>query len=203
MRKSLILLAAIMFSFCTSAFAADVSGDWTIEFTDIMGPQKWDVNFKTTGETLDVTVKNAQSGDSKCTGTLKGDQLAFTYTQKGGGGDMYIEFKGTVKGNKIEGTRELFADPSGAGYTGGAKPGTQAGSASAAKGGGGAPAGGQGAAPSGGSQGGGAPPGGQGGASSSGGPQGGSAQGGQGGPSQGGSSTAGNLSANTWSAVKK
>lgn len=212
MKKVFILLTSVMFSFCTSVLASDVSGDWTVEFTDIMGPQKWDVNFKADGENLDVTVKNAQAGEMKGTGTLKGDEIAFTITQKGGGGDMFIEFSGTVTGNKMAGSREVFADPSGEGYIGGARPGAEGTSESSAGGRGGAPgggqgsppsgaqgsppSGGQGAAPEGGPQGGGAPPGGQGGMPSSGGEPGG-------GQSQGSGSDSDNLSANTWSAVKK
>lgn len=204
MKNVFILLASVLFSFCASAFAADVSGDWALEFTDIMGAQKWDVNFQATGENLDVTVKNAMGGEMKGTGTLKGDQVAFTLTQKGGGGDMFLEFKGTVTGNNMEGTREVFADPSGEGYIGGARPGSEGESGQDSGGRGGPPAGGQGArpsrgqgeAPAGGPSGGGAPPGGQDGALPSGGAAGG-------GPSQGGSGDSDNLAANTWSAVKK
>lgn len=82
MKKVFILLTSVMFSFCTSVLAADVSVDWILEFTDIMGPKKWDVNFKDDGESLDVTVKNAQAGEMKGTGILKGDEIAFTYELK-------------------------------------------------------------------------------------------------------------------------
>jgi hypothetical protein len=85
MKRVLILQAFVWMFFCTAASAADVSGDWALEFTDIMGAQKWAVTFKATGENLDVTVQNAQAGEMKGTGTLTGDEIAFTVTQKGGG----------------------------------------------------------------------------------------------------------------------
>lgn len=178
MRKVLFLTTLLLLSFSFSAWAADISGNWTLKMAGRQGDISMDLAVKAAGENITVTAKHPTLGDMAGTGTLKANNIDMTLTSTGER-KMGIQFKGTVTGNKMSGTREFIRS---AGAQGGPPSGGQ----------GSAPAGGQGGAPGGGQ--GGAPAGGQGGAPAGG--QGGSPAGGQGG-------APGGQMSNDWTAEKK
>jgi hypothetical protein len=196
MRKVLFITTLLLLSFSFSVWAADISGNWTLKMAGRQGDISMDLAVKAAGENITVTAKHPTLGDMAGTGTLKANNIDMTLTSTGER-KMGIQFKGTVTGNKMSGTRE-FIRSAGAqggapgGGQGGAPAGGGQGGAPAGGGQGGAPAGGQGGAPAGGGQGG-APAGGQGGAPAGGG-QGGAPAGGQGG---------GQAMSNDWTAEKK
>jgi hypothetical protein len=179
MRKVIFLTALFTFVFMTSLWAADISGTWALKMAGRQGDVSMDLVIKAAGENLTVTAKHPRFGDMAGTGTLKGDAVDMTVT---GTGEMKmgIQFKGTINGNKMSGTREMIR-PAGAQ---GAGPGGQGGQ--------GAMMGGQGGQDTQGGM-----PGGQGQAAGGQAPQGGMT-GGQGG--QGGAQT---QISNTWTAEKK
>ena len=206
MRKIFILLSLLGLVFCSSAFAADLSGTWQLDMANQMGQaEKWEMTFKIAGDnlTIDAIHPNFKAVSGK--GTLKGDKITMNFSLPGGIGPVIIDFEGTVKGNKMEGTRKVSYGPAtGAGSARGGAGGqgnAPSGNAPA----GGAPAGAQGgAAPGGGAPGvqGGAPAGGPG-AGPAGGAPGNAPPGGQGGAPGGGAGGSGAKISDAWTAVKK
>jgi hypothetical protein len=182
MRKVLFLTTLAAFLLSSAAWAADISGTWTIKMQSPMGSEEsFDLAVKDAGGNLTITGTHPQLQALTGTGTVKGDAVTMDVKATG---QMAVEFifTGKLAGNKIAGTREIKMSGSGgapggaasaeSGAKGGAPAGAQGGAKSGAPAGGqggapgGAPAGGQGGAPAGGQGGapGGAPAGGQGGA---------------------------------------
>lgn len=145
MRKLSLIATLFAFIFTSSAWAADVSGDWTLKWSGRQGEESIPIVIKAAGGNLTVTAKHPTLGDMAGTGTLKGNDITMNLTATG---EMKIGFdlKGTVTGNKMAGTREVKM-PEGAGRGGAAAGGPAGGAQGQAAGGQGAPAGaGQGAA---------------------------------------------------------
>jgi hypothetical protein len=184
MRRILFITTLFAFILTSTAWAADISGNWTLKMSGRQGDVTMDLAIKAAGENLTITTKHPMMGDMAGTGTLKGNAITMDVTATG---EMKMGFKftGTVTGNKMAGTREIVR-PAGMMPMGGGQ--------------GGAPAGGQGSAPAGGAAGApagaaaGAPAGGQAGAPAAGAQ--GMMQGGQGGTPMA------NVS-NAWTAEKK
>jgi hypothetical protein len=183
MRKVLFFTILLTFLLTSSAWAADVSGEWAVTMKNPQGQdESFDIVIKGAGENLTIASGNhpvLETLEGK--GSLKGD--AITMDLKSTGGQMAgvgIVFTGKVSGNKMSGTREIDTSGMGSGAPGG---------------GGDAAAGGQGRE-------GGAPGGGGGEAPAGGGAPGGGGQAPAGGGAQGGA-PGGGEDTNTWSAVKK
>ncbi|MEP6713995.1 MAG: hypothetical protein ABJC09_00380 [Terriglobia bacterium] len=102
----LALLALVSFSFV--AAAADVSGKWTAEVPGRGGAAATNTfTFKEAGAKLEGSVTN-QRGDSPIAdGKVDGDNISFAQVMSFGGNDIKIMYKGVVKGDTIEFTREV------------------------------------------------------------------------------------------------
>jgi hypothetical protein len=102
----LALLALICFSFVASA--ASVDGKWTADIPGRGGQTATSTfTFTTSGNKLEGTVTN-QRGDSPISdGKVDGDNISFTQKLSFGGNDISISYKGVVKGDTIEFTREV------------------------------------------------------------------------------------------------
>jgi hypothetical protein len=100
------LLALLCFSFVASA--ASVDGKWTAEVPGRGGtPATNTFNFKSSGSKVEGTV-TTQRGDTPITdGKLDGDTLSFTTVLSFNGNDIKMVYKGMVKGDTIEFTREV------------------------------------------------------------------------------------------------
>jgi hypothetical protein len=148
MRKIFILLSLMGLIFSSPVFAADLSGIWQLDMMNQMGQaEKWEMTFKVAGDnlTIDATHPNFKAISGK--GSLKGDKITMNFSLPGGIGAVIVDFDGTVKGNKMEGTRKVSYGPATGGS--GAAAGGAGGAPTV-----GAPAGGQGGAPGGGASGG-------------------------------------------------
>jgi hypothetical protein len=175
MRKVLFLATMFAFILTSSAWAADISGNWTLKMTGPQGEETVPLVIKAAGENLTVTGTHASFKEMTGTGTLKGDAITFNLKST-----MEFTFTGKVTGNKMAGTREVkMGSGGGQGGAGGAAGGGAPAAGGAAPAAGGAAPAGGGAAPAGG----GAAPAGGGAAPAGGGaaPAGGGAAGGQGG----------------------
>lgn len=193
MRKFFTLVAVLALAVSAPAFASDISGSWQLEMMNQMGQtEAWVLTIKDNGGNLTIEAVHPMFGNVAGTGTLSGDKVTMHMVVSGGIGKVVTDFEGTLKGDKMEGTRtvgydhsedEASGDSGGGAPEGGAPGGAPAGDMPA---GGGAPGGDMpaGGAP-GGAPGGGAP--------------GGDAQAG-GGP--GGGAPAGEIS-DAWTAVRK
>jgi hypothetical protein len=99
------LMALLCFSYVASA--ASVDGKWTAEVPGRNGTQTTTFTFKSAGSKLEGTVAN-QRGDSPIAdGKVDGDNISFTQKLSFNGNDVTINYKGVIKGDTIELTREV------------------------------------------------------------------------------------------------
>jgi len=114
MRKALVLFSLIAFLFAISAWAADISGTWTVKMKSPSGgDETFDLVIKAAGENLTVTSSNHPVLKTlEGIGTLKGDAITMKLKATG---QQAVEFAftGKVTGNKITGTREISMASSG------------------------------------------------------------------------------------------
>lgn len=107
MKTSLLALLALL---CVSfvASAADVSGKWTAEVPGRGGNTATTTfTFKADGAKLTGSVTTQRGDDPISDGKVDGDNISFAQTLSFGGNDVKITYKGVVKGNTIEFTREV------------------------------------------------------------------------------------------------
>src|SRR5579864_2848859 len=109
MKKSLVLLAAVTLLAAT-VFAADLTGTWTTVVTLDAGGGTPTLELKQDGEKL-TGKYNGQLGTADITGTVKGNDVVFTF----GAGGANVTYKGKVDstGKKIEGTCDYGGQASG------------------------------------------------------------------------------------------
>ena len=111
MRKRMFF-ALMMMALCAMvALAADVTGKWTAQVPGRGGDtSEWTFNFKVDGETLTGNVVVPFGGGMEQEikeGKVSGDQISFATVFEGPQGEFRFDYKGTVKGNEIEFTREM------------------------------------------------------------------------------------------------
>ncbi len=85
------------------AQTASVAGNWDGEFNTPGGARPFKMTLVVDGEKLTGTVKRL-SGDAPLTGTIKGDDINFSYTINYGGRDLTLMFSGKVSGDSMSGT---------------------------------------------------------------------------------------------------
>jgi len=156
MRKNIFIITFIAFLLTSSAWAANISGTWTLSQKNNEGADdSFDLAIKADNENLTIMGNHPKIGTLSGTGTLKGDAINMTVNAVGaeGKGALTFTYIGKVAGDKMSGTKETKVSTSadsqgGAHADGGQTPsgGTQ-----------GAPSMAQGGASSGASFGGGAP----------------------------------------------
>lgn len=152
MRKVLFLTTLLAFTLTSAAWAADISGKWTLTMWGAGAEESVPLVIKAAGENLTITCSHPTLKEMTGTGTLKGDAISFNIKSS----SMEFNFSGKVTGNKMTGTRKVGSIGGGRGdAAGGAQGSAPAGATGGAQGGqgGGAPAG----AAGGGAQGGQAP----------------------------------------------
>jgi hypothetical protein len=138
MRKVLFLTTMLAFISVSSAWAADISGKWTLTMWGAGAEESVPLVIKAAGENLTVTCSHPTLKEMTGTGTLKGDAISFNLKSS----SMEISFTGKVAGNKMEGTRKV----GGSGARAGAPSGAASGPQGAPGGASGGPQGGQGGA---------------------------------------------------------
>lgn len=112
MRRFLVLLALVALT-AVPAFAqdaakdqkVDVTGAWEMSVDSPMGAMTMTLDLKQEGEQLTGT-QTSDFGQSQLTGTVKGDEIVFTISFEGPGGQMSIVHKGKVAGDAITGTAD-------------------------------------------------------------------------------------------------
>jgi hypothetical protein len=131
MRKVLFLFTIAAFLITSSAWAADLSGNWTVKFTKVDGAQdSLDITIKDAGGNLTITGNHGQLGALAGSGMVKGDDVNMDIKATGSLPLEFI-FTGKAADNKISGTRDikLSAGASGGQASGGAGQGGQGGQA--------------------------------------------------------------------------
>jgi hypothetical protein len=107
MKTTLLALTALLcFSFVAAAASAD--GKWTAEIPGRGGnTQTTTFTFKTSGAKLEGTVANQRGENPIADGKVDGDNITFTQTLSFGGNEIKMVYKGAIKGDTIEFTREV------------------------------------------------------------------------------------------------
>src|SRR4051794_21781798 len=80
-----------------------VAGDWDAVFNTPGGPQPLKLIFKVDGEKLTGTAKRSR-GDVSLSGTIKGEDIAFSYTIDYNGNTVTLTFSGKIKGDAMSGS---------------------------------------------------------------------------------------------------
>ena len=87
----------------TMAQTSTVAGEWDAAMNTPGGTSNFKIIFKVEGEKLTGTVKRSR-GDVALAGTIKGNDLNFSYAIKYGENDIVISMTGKVDGDTIKGT---------------------------------------------------------------------------------------------------
>ena len=103
MLRNLVLLLAAS----TVMLAADLTGKWSATVETDAGSGNPTFTFKQAGESLTGTY-SGQLGDAPLTGTVKGDEVEFSFQVSPGGDAVKLMYKGKVTGPKeIKGAVDL------------------------------------------------------------------------------------------------
>lgn len=87
--------------------ALDVSGTWTFDVQTEAGAGTPTITFKQDGETL-TGHYSGTLGEADFTGTLKGKDIAFSFTVEAQGFQLPVSYKGTVETpTSMKGTLEI------------------------------------------------------------------------------------------------
>ena len=96
---SLLRMFALCLLTMAAVFAADVTGKWdaTVETDAGSGSPKF--TFKQTGEALEGTYSGLL-GEAPLTGTVKGDDIEFSFKAAPQGDTVTVKYKGKISGGK-------------------------------------------------------------------------------------------------------
>ena len=99
-----VLFAGFAFAGAGSAYAQtdSVAGEWDAMFTTPGGTSNFKIIFEVDGEKLTGTVKRS-SGDRPLEGTIKGNDLKFSYSIFYNGNALLLSYTGKRDGDKISG----------------------------------------------------------------------------------------------------
>ena len=108
MKKLMIMLALMVGLFLVgagemAAQTSSVAGEWDAAMNTPGGVRPFKLTFKVDGEKLTGTVKRAD-GDLPLQGTVKGNDVNFSYTIQYNGHDLVLSLTGKVTGDAITGS---------------------------------------------------------------------------------------------------
>ncbi len=92
-----VMAMALVFG-ATFAFAADMTGTWTLDVTSAGGTGTPVFDLKQDGDKLSGTYKG-RWGEAPATGSVKGDDFEINYSL----GGVKVVYKGKLDGNKVSG----------------------------------------------------------------------------------------------------
>lgn len=106
MKLTLCAIALGLLVLAAPASAQSVDGTWTAEIQGGRGPQTVTLKLKAEGDKLTGTVLGGRGGEVTINdGTIAGSALKFKTTQQGRGGEVTFNWSGTLKGDEIAFTR--------------------------------------------------------------------------------------------------
>ena len=88
---------------------AKIAGHWQSQIAAGTQPANWEFEFEQRFQMFDGVAKNGSQTIKLRVPNLEGDQLSFQFLTKPGDNSTRHEFKGTVKGDLIDGTLSLGA----------------------------------------------------------------------------------------------
>lgn len=105
-----VMIATLIFAFIAAPQAAarmaDVTGTWKMEVETQAGSGSPTITLKQEGENLTGTYKG-QLGEAPLKGTIKGNDIKFSFKVNAQGQELEIEYSGTVEGNAMKGKVKL------------------------------------------------------------------------------------------------
>jgi hypothetical protein len=106
-----LLIISVMLLCLLAAQAADISGKWATVISTGIGEMNYTFDFKVEGEKLTgkaVMSMGSDSNESALTeGFIKGNEISFVETLKVRGQELRCEYKGTISGDEIRGSRQV------------------------------------------------------------------------------------------------
>ncbi len=103
--RFLTIAAALLFS-AVAAFAADISGAWTMNIDSPQGALEAVLTIKQDGDKITGTI-SSQMGEAPVTGTLKEDTVTFTMSMDAGGGPVTLVYTAKIADNKMDGSLDF------------------------------------------------------------------------------------------------
>ena len=95
--------AALVFAFTLVARAdSAAAGKWTAEVQGRNGSQTQTFTFKVDGNNLTGSVSGGQNETPIADGKVNGDEISFSVTRQGRGGEMKSTYTGKVSGDEIK-----------------------------------------------------------------------------------------------------
>lgn len=96
-----------LFALAALALAQSVDGKWTAEIQGGRGPQMLTLTLKAEGGKLTGTTEGGRGGAIPIEeGTISGNTIKFKQKQMGRGGEVIMNYTGTLAGDEIKFTRQ-------------------------------------------------------------------------------------------------
>ena len=108
----IVLAAGLLTSAPLGAQATNVTGEWLFNVTTDQGGGTPTITFKQDGEKLTGKYVG-QLGNADLTGTVKGNDIKFTFTIDAQGQQAPVSYEGTVEKNTMKGKLDLGGMASG------------------------------------------------------------------------------------------
>ncbi len=99
---ALLVISIMMVPGAVAADNANVAGEWSLTVESPQGTGNPSVILKQDGENLTGTYKG-RLGETPLKGTIKGNDIKFSFTVSPQGQDLTIEYSGTVDGDTMKG----------------------------------------------------------------------------------------------------
>ena len=109
-RRALLLLSCCLFARTTVAAAADIAGEWSVEFTtgDVDSEADMRMYIKQDDSRLTCYIEwTGSATDFPLKSTLADDRFQIVWSTNVNGRMSDITFRGTAKGDEISGTVEI------------------------------------------------------------------------------------------------
>ena len=100
--RNTVALTILATGLALTAWAADLTGQWSATFNKQIGEQHYTHTFKVDGEKLTGTAKNDRGATDITNGTIKADRISFDESLDFNGQTIPIKYTGTVSGDTIK-----------------------------------------------------------------------------------------------------
>lgn len=101
--RTSLAVAALVLVFTLAARAdSAVAGKWTAEVQGRNGSQTQTFTFKADGNNLTGSVSGGQNETPIADGKVNGDDISFSVTRQGRGGEMKSTYTGKISGDEIK-----------------------------------------------------------------------------------------------------
>jgi hypothetical protein len=108
MKNQILLIGAVVFlALPTSAWAADIFGNWIAQVPGEWGKVETVFSFKAHGAQLTGTVSDLHGETAISEGKINGDEISFVVIHNWGENEVRMAYRGKVNLNEIKFTREI------------------------------------------------------------------------------------------------